>query len=75
MMVKIGDKVKVVGGSGLDSGKVGVVLSPDSQAGRDGIRLEGGRYKPFDRKKELVIRGENSHIFTMFKSRVKKVSE
>lgn len=61
-------KVIVTEGSGLRSGKTGIIV--DYRKYRKEIENESGRYKRFDPKKEVAILGDDGEIFTMFKSRV-----
>jgi hypothetical protein len=70
MKLKVGDKVRVVDGAGLDSRKEGVIIHPSSHKlnldGRGIPQLEEGHYKPFDSRREAVIEQENGRVFTMF---------
>ena len=69
---KPGDKVKVSQGSGLDSGKVGVVVSPQliKTDGRGIPTNIQGAYKPVDWKKEVPIKFSDGTLTTMFKNRL-----
>lgn len=66
-----GMRVIVVGGSGLDSGREGVILSPaEGSALVNKLYKEIGYYKPFDPSREVAIRDDTGAVFGMFKNRV-----
>jgi hypothetical protein len=67
---KAGIKVKVCSGSGLDSGRIGIIQD-NRLYSQDFIKKnEPGRYKRFDSASECLIKDCNDNIFTMFKNRL-----
>lgn len=69
---KVGDRVSVTHGSGVDSGKAGTVVNPrevktDGRLVPTNIR---GAYKPVDWKREVAVRLDNGELITMFKNRL-----
>jgi hypothetical protein len=72
-----GTKVQVSGGSGLASDKKGTIVD------RSKIKTDGkgvptnceGNYKPVDWDKEVAIKLDDGKLITMFKNRVKVISE
>ena len=74
---KIGDKVKISEGSGLDSGKTAIVVSRSKiiTDGRGIPKNVLGAYKPVDWKREIAIQFEDGTYKTMFKNRLTKQSE
>ncbi len=72
--LRAGMRVEVSFGAGLDSGKRGVLVDPNSsvEARRATTRV-GGRYWDFDYKKEVVILGDDGRYFTMFKNYVMEI--
>ena len=75
--LKVGSRVKVVSGSGLDSGKEGVIVD------RSNVKTDGrgvpmnlsGNYKPIDWSKEVLIKQDDGKMFSMFKNRVVPIEE
>ena len=76
--LKVGSRVKVVSGSGLDSGKEGVIVD------RSGVKTDGrgvptnlgaGPYKPIDWSKEVLIKQDDGKMLSMFKNRVVPIEE
>jgi hypothetical protein len=65
----VGTRIKIVEGSGLDSGKTGVIQMPRLDW-RGMPKDVHGAYKPFDPTKEFYIRLDNGTFTTMFKVRV-----
>ena len=80
-----GARVRVVECSGVDSRKEGVIVlnSHASEINQQPpgkpswgenpygtVYGERGRYKPFDPKREAIIRGDDGKLFTMFKDRL-----
>ncbi len=67
----IGQRITVIGGSGLESGIIGVVVSRSSIPvdGRGVPQLGLGHYHPFFRS-EVAIRDDSGRIFTMFRNRL-----
>lgn len=63
-------RVVVSEGSGLDSGRRGVIIRPPwSPSSPEWQRNEPGRYKPFDSTREVAIREDvTGQVFTMFKA-------
>ena len=72
---KIGQKVQVTDGSGIDSGKIGrIVKTTRLQTGWDGVPKNiRGAYRPFNTNKEEVIELEDGSLITMFRNRLKIV--
>jgi len=71
----VGSKVAVCHGSGVDSGKTGIIMSRNDfskEVGTDGrcIPKLAGHYKPVDWKKESAIRLEGGMIITMYDNRL-----
>jgi|CZCB01.1.fsa_nt_gi hypothetical protein len=58
----IGDRVSVMIGSGIDSGKTGYIVPNDTP--------KPDYIKSFDPKREVVIKTDAGEIITMFKNRV-----
>lgn len=79
--IKPGTRVRVKsGGSGVDSGKEGVVVDwsevKTKQTGGGMVPDLPGEYKPLDRdrkKKEVPVRTDDGDIFTMFKNRLEVI--
>lgn len=70
--LKSGTKVKIGGGSGVDSDKTGVIVDK-SEVKTDGKGVPSnipGAYKPVDWSKEVAIRLDDGTLITMFKNRV-----
>lgn len=65
-----GQRYKVCEGSGLDSGREGIAMNPAAYSQTFIQKNEPGRYKPFDRSREAILRDDDGRIFTMFKSRL-----
>jgi DNA-directed RNA polymerase subunit RPC12/RpoP len=71
LVVKPGVRVAVCFGSGLDSGKVGVVVDARRPEYRQYIAKEyQGRYSDFNHKTEALVRTDSGDFFTMFKNRL-----
>lgn len=83
-----GSLVQVVEGSGLDSGRVGVVMHP--RLGTPWLFLDGhgvpqiglGHYNPFNPNREAIIvdsgagrRGSIGQVFTMFWDRLREIKD
>lgn len=69
---RIGERVRVSEGSGIDSGKTGVIVSPGEVKTRGDLvptNIEGA-YKPVDWKREVAVRLDNGELITMFKNRL-----
>lgn len=67
-----GTRVKVTHGSGVDSGKTGVIV-PRNKIKTDGRSIPtnvDGAYKPVDWSKEVAILTDDGEYITMFKNRV-----
>jgi hypothetical protein len=85
-----GVRVRVVDGSGLDSGREGVIV-PNSEAHRLNRQPAGkpswkenpygtqygepGRYKDFDPSRELIVKDDAGNYFGMFKSHLISVED
>ena len=70
----VGTRVKVVEGSGLDSGKIGTVMDVrDVRIRGDGVPLLEGAYSPVDWKKEVPIKMDDGTKISMFKNRLIKL--
>jgi len=67
-----GVRVKVVPGSGLDSDKVGIIVSPkEVRTNGSGIPINiQGAYKPIDWNKEFAVKLDDGELITMFKNRL-----
>jgi hypothetical protein len=73
-IVRIGTKLQVVEGSGLDSGKIGVVISPrDLLYTQRGVPEIDGYYKPVDWEEEVPLQLEDNSIIIMTKHRLREV--
>jgi len=67
-----GTRVKVAGGSGLDSDKTGTIVD------RSGVQTDGrgiasniqGHYKPTDWSREVAVKLDDGTLITMFKNRL-----
>lgn len=69
----IGTRVQVSEGAGLDSGKVGTIITP--RLDHRGFPLYvHGAYKPFDRKREVYILTDGGEYIIMFFIYLKKLS-
>jgi hypothetical protein len=72
---RVGQRVRVVEGAGLDSGKVGVVISPrEIPVDGRGIPKIPGHYKPVDWKREVAVRYDDGTRDTMFKVALRPVA-
>lgn len=71
-----GDRVEVVGLSGIDSGKQGVVVSRrEVKTNGRGVPTNiAGAYQPVDWNKEVAVRLDDGSLITMFKNRLDKVA-
>lgn len=72
-----GTKVQVAGGSGLNSDKKGVIVDK-SKIKTDDKNIPTnceGHYKPVNWDKEVAIKLDNGKFITMYKNRVKVLSE
>jgi hypothetical protein len=69
---RVGTKVKVSDGSGLDSNKTGIVVSPrEVKIDGSGIPVNvSGAYKPVDWKREIAVKFDDGSLITMFKNRL-----
>lgn len=65
----IGTKVKVIDLTGIHSGREGIIINYKVVD----VNSEPGRYKPFDREKEVVVVQPNGNWFTMYKNRLKEI--
>lgn len=63
--IKLGDRVRVAGCSGIDSDKEGVVIPPQSKWPEGNYKTPG--------KDELWLRLDCGRVITMFKNRLKVV--
>lgn len=69
--IVVGRKYQVCVCSGLDSDRIGTVVPfPGEVTLRE---HEPGRYKPFDARKEAVLRDDDGRLFSMFKDRLLEV--
>jgi hypothetical protein len=69
---RVGVRVRVTEGSGLDSNKSGTIVD-SSEVKTDGSRTPTniqGAYKPVNWKDEVAVRLDNGTLITMFKSRL-----
>ncbi len=73
-----GMRVKIAGGSGIDSDEEGVIV-PRTEVKTDGAGVPSnsvqGHYKPVDWSREVAIRLDNGGLITMFKNRVIPITE
>jgi len=78
MRLHVGEKVKICGGSGVNSGKVGIVIPrsqvPTKQTSGGIIPDLPGYYKPVDWAQEIPLRLEDGKIITMYEERLTRVS-
>lgn len=72
---RLGMKVQVSDGSGLDSNKMGTVVSPREVKtdGRGTPTNVSGAYKPVDWSRETAVRLEDGSLITMFNNRLKSI--
>lgn len=70
MRIRIGETYQVTEGSGLDSRRIGVAVEPRGHSIEFFYRIEPGRYKNFDYKRECLLIDSKGEYFTMFKSRL-----
>ena len=76
MALNIGNRVKIAGGSGIDSDKQGVIIDPKQVPIKgNGVPNIPGHYKPVDWSKQFAIKYDDGSINTMFKNRVIKLQE
>lgn len=70
---KIGDRVRVTVGSGIDSFRIGRIV-PKTRIPTDGrgIPLIPGAYKPLA-SNEYAVEDETGSLFTMFGNRLEKL--
>lgn len=64
---------KVVEGSGGDSGRIGIAIHPDPQLTSERFlkHIDPGRYKPWDRKREVILTDIKTYtFFVMLKERL-----
>lgn len=76
MKFKIGDYVKVSECSGIDSGKIGVIVNRSKvKTNYRGVPTNiMGCYKPVDWTTEVAIKvDETNELITMFKNRIAKL--
>jgi len=74
---KVGQRVRVSAGSGVDSNKLGTVVDK-SEVETDGRGVPtnvSGAYKPVDWKRELAVRLDSGELILMFKDRLFPVEE
>ena len=68
-----GTQVTIVHGSGIDSGKTGVVVD-QREIKTDGrgvpVNVSNNPYKPVDWNEEVAVRFENGELITMYKDRL-----
>ena len=67
----LGKKVFVVDGSGLDSGRRGVVIDSRTFSQEQIKKFDWGRYHPFEHNKESIVKDGQGKLFTMFNNRLK----
>ena len=67
-----GVRVKVVDGSGIDSNKTGIIVSPrEVRTNGSGVPINvQGAYKPVDWKREFAVKLDDGELITMFKNRL-----
>jgi len=70
-----GMRVKVSDGSGVDSNKTGVVVSPrEVKTNGRGVPTNiQGAYKPVDWGREVAVKLDDGEIITMFKNRLSRI--
>jgi len=70
--LKVGDRVRVSEGSGVDSNREGTVVHPSEVKTRgDGVPTNvEGAYKPVDWSRETAVRLDNGSLITMFNNRL-----
>lgn len=73
----VGNKVKISDGSGVDSNKTGVIVSPrEIKTDGSGVPVNvQGAYKPVDWNREVAVRLDDGNLITMFKNRVHALNE
>lgn len=73
--MKIGTRVQVCGGSGIDSDRKGTVVSRHEVKtdGRGVATNISGHYKPVDWKNEQAVRLDNGTLITMFNNRLIRI--
>lgn len=68
--MKIGTRVKVCPGSGLESGTIGIVIpNREIPTNGRGVPLITGYYHPIT-KKDIAIRTNSGRLLTMFRNRL-----
>lgn len=75
-MKKVGARVRVTEGSGIDSRKTGTVIDPRGNCPTDGHgvpQLGMGHYKPVEWSRESLIGFDDGHINTMFDNRLEVI--
>ncbi len=78
--LRIGDRVEVTFGSGVDSGATGTIVDQRHlPIGDRGTPKIVGHYKPFDRLNEFVVRRDHPSpwgpYLTMYKNRLRKIEK
>jgi hypothetical protein len=73
MKIPIGSNVFVVDGSGLDSGRRGIVVNSRQYSQEQIRKLDYGRYNSFDHNNESLVQDERG-IFAMFNNRLRIIS-
>jgi hypothetical protein len=68
--IKPGMTCEVTIGSGLDSGRAGVVVDPRGKSDQFFREIEPGRYTAFDPRRESLLVDKNGEYFTMFNTRL-----
>ncbi len=75
MKIRVGELMRVVRCSGIDSGREGTVV-PRSELPVDGRgipQIGQGHYKPLA-PHEIVLRDDRGRLFTMFRNRLEEVN-
>lgn len=70
MKIRIGASYQVSEGSGLDSRRIGKAIDPRGHSIAFFYRIEPGRYKNFDHRRECLLIDPTRQYFTMFKNRL-----
>jgi len=70
--VRVGRRVRVAGGSGVDSDKLGtVVCRCNVEIGWRGVPTNvQGAYKPVDWSKEVAVQLDDGNLITIYKTRL-----
>ncbi len=72
--IKVGVRIQVTGGSGIDSHRIGTVIARNRiQVDGRGIPKIAGYYKPMS-PDEVALIDDHGQMFTMFRNRLRVIA-